>query len=70
METNTLLLLILVVLTCGFVVLSYRLTAVTRTVILATAAAGDVLHRDVGILETRVSRLGLVLTLSPSQSGA
>ena len=50
METNTLLLLILVVLTCGFVVVSYRLTAVTRTVILATAAAGEVLHRDVGTL--------------------
>jgi len=57
METNTLLVLILIVLTCGFAVVSYHLTKVARTVILATAAAGEVLHRDVGHLEGKETEL-------------
>jgi hypothetical protein len=57
METNTLLVLIFAMLACGFAVVSYRLTAVTRAVILATAAAGEVLHRDVGHLEGKVTEL-------------
>ena len=57
METNTLPVLILAVLTCGFAVVSYRLTAVTRAVIVATAAAGEILHRDVGHLEGKVTEL-------------
>jgi hypothetical protein len=57
METNTLLVLIVTVLACGFAVVSYRLTAVTRTLMLATVAAGEVLHRDAGTLEAKVTEL-------------
>jgi methyl coenzyme M reductase beta subunit len=55
METNTLLTLILIVLGCGFAIVSHRLMTVTRAFVLATASVGDVLHRDVGTLETKLT---------------